>query len=74
MHLFSLVAVVKRAVQAVAAPEPKVKFTVPEVRPPVRLVEMKPAAPRRLDDDWFVLLDVSARAPGITCVALTARL
>lgn len=60
-----LVAVVKRVVDVVAATEPKPKFIMEDVRPPVKLVEIKPPQPRQVDDDWFALLDVEAKAPGI---------
>lgn len=60
-----LVAVVERTVRVAAAAEPKPKFIMQDVQPAVKLVEMKPPHPRQVDDDWFVLLDVAARAPGI---------
>ncbi|XP_035528044.1 uncharacterized protein LOC118335725 [Morone saxatilis] len=57
------VAVAERIVHVVAATEPKPKFIMEDVRPPVKLVEIKPPQPRQVDDDWFVLLDVAAKAP-----------
>ncbi|XP_041798225.1 uncharacterized protein LOC121610272 isoform X2 [Chelmon rostratus] len=57
------VAVVERTVRVAAAAEPKPKFIMQDVQPAVKLVEMKPPHPRQVDDDWFVLLDVAARAP-----------
>lgn len=60
-----LVAVNVRNVDVVAATEPKPKFIMEDVRPPVKLVEIKPPHPRQVDDDWFMLLDVAAKAPGI---------
>ncbi|CAK6960486.1 uncharacterized protein LOC128367095 [Scomber scombrus] len=56
------VAVVKRIVD-VAPIEPKQKIIMKELRPPVKFVEIKPPQPREVDDDWFVLLDVAAKAP-----------
>ncbi|XP_044063520.1 uncharacterized protein LOC122881404 isoform X14 [Siniperca chuatsi] len=55
------VAVVERIVD-VAATEPKPKFILEDVRPPVKSVEIKPPHPRQVDDDWFVLLDVAEKA------------
>ncbi|XP_070821751.1 uncharacterized protein [Chaetodon trifascialis] len=52
-------AVVERIVHVVAAAEP---FITEDVRPPAKMVEMK-LPPRQVDDDWFVLLDVAAKAP-----------
>lgn len=60
-----LVAVLERVVDVVAATEPKPKFIMEDVRPPVKLVEIEPPHPRQVDDDWFVLLDVAAKEPGI---------
>ncbi|XP_042345174.1 uncharacterized protein LOC121945189 isoform X7 [Plectropomus leopardus] len=57
------VAVVERIVNVVAATEPKPKLMMEDVRPPVKLVEIKPPQPRQVDDDWFVLLDVAAKVP-----------
>ncbi|XP_078109293.1 uncharacterized protein LOC144519766 isoform X4 [Sander vitreus] len=54
------VAVVERIVDVVAVTEPKPKFIMEDVRPPVKLVEMKP---RPVDDDWFVQLNVAAKVP-----------
>lgn len=59
----------------VAVTEPKPKFIMEDVRPPVKLVEMKPSHPRPVDDDWFVQLNVAAKVPGILLfhVAATVR-
>ncbi|XP_068425786.1 uncharacterized protein [Clinocottus analis] len=57
------VAVVQRVVEVVAAAEPKPKFVREDVRPPVKLLEVKPSHPRQVDDDWFVLLDVAEKVP-----------
>ncbi|XP_031154802.2 uncharacterized protein LOC116049367 isoform X6 [Sander lucioperca] len=57
------VAVVERIVDVVAVTEPKPKFIMEDVRPPVKLVEMKPSHPRPVDDDWFVQLNVAAKVP-----------
>ncbi|KAM3614094.1 uncharacterized protein V6R79_010151 [Siganus canaliculatus] len=57
------VTVVQRVLDVVAAAEPKPEFILEDMRPPVKLVEVKPAAPRQVDDDWFVLLDIAAKAP-----------
>ncbi|KAI3360936.1 hypothetical protein L3Q82_013144, partial [Scortum barcoo] len=54
---------VLRIVDVVAPTEPKPKFIMEDLRPPVKLVEIKPPQPRQVDDDWFVLLDVAAKAP-----------
>lgn len=59
------VAVVERIVDVVAAAEPQPKFIMEDVRPPVTFVEIKPSLPRQVDDDWFVLLDVAAKVPGM---------
>ena len=48
----------------VAPIEPKQKFIMEDVRPPLKFVEIKPPQPREVDDDWFVLLDVAAKVPG----------
>lgn len=69
LHLLCiLVAVVERVVDVVAAktvPVPKPAFIMEDLRPTVKLVETKPPQPRQVDDDWFVLLDVATKAPGI---------
>lgn len=49
----------------VAATVTKPKFIMEDMRPPVKLVEVKPPQPRQVDDDWFVLLDVAAKKSGI---------
>ncbi|XP_029307448.1 uncharacterized protein LOC115021278 isoform X4 [Cottoperca gobio] len=56
------VAVVERIVDVVTATEPKLKVTLEDVRPPVKSVEIKPSHQRQMDDDWFALLDVAAKA------------
>ncbi|XP_028436503.1 titin-like isoform X7 [Perca flavescens] len=61
--LLPSVAVVERIVDVVAVTEPKPKFIMEDVRPPVKLVEMKPSHPRQVDDDWFVQLNVAAKVP-----------
>ncbi|XP_030013897.1 uncharacterized protein LOC115435549 isoform X11 [Sphaeramia orbicularis] len=55
------VAVVERIVDVVAAKVPKQKFITEDVRPFVTFVEIKPSKRRRVDDDWFVLLDVATK-------------
>ncbi|KAE8288678.1 Protein 4.1 [Larimichthys crocea] len=55
------VAGVKRIVDVVAATVTKPKFIMEDMRPPVKLVEVKPPQPRQVDDDWFVLLDVAVK-------------
>lgn len=60
-----LVAVVERIVDMVSNTGPTQKFIMEDVRPPVKLVEIKPPQPRRVDDDWCVLLDVAQKVPGI---------
>ncbi|XP_070690933.1 uncharacterized protein [Pempheris klunzingeri] len=57
------VAVVGRIVDVVAAIEPKPQFIMEDVKPSVKLVEIKPPHPRQVDDDWFGLFDVAAKAP-----------
>ncbi|XP_070767718.1 uncharacterized protein [Enoplosus armatus] len=65
------VAVIEHFVDVEAATEPKSKFIMEDVRSPVKLVEIAtPPHLRRVDDDWFVLLDVAAKAP----VALDERI
>lgn len=59
-----LVAVVRRIVDVMPATKPK-PVIIEDVRPSVKLVEIKPPQPRQVDDDWFVLLDVAAKVPGI---------
>ncbi|KAM9722957.1 uncharacterized protein ACNS7B_018509 isoform 3-T5 [Menidia menidia] len=53
------VAVVVRAVGAAAPTEPKPKSVTKDARPPVMLVNQPEF--RKVDDDWFVLLDVAAK-------------
>ncbi|KAM9852266.1 uncharacterized protein ACBR49_005367 isoform 2-T2 [Aulostomus maculatus] len=57
------VAVVERYVDVVAETQLTQKFITEDLRPSVKLVEVKPLQPRKLDDDWFVLLDVAIKAP-----------
>ncbi|XP_008294726.1 titin-like isoform X4 [Stegastes partitus] len=57
------VAVVRRVVDVVVPAEPKPKFVMEDVRLPVKAVEVKPQQSRKVDDDWFALLDVAAKAP-----------
>ncbi|XP_075964993.1 uncharacterized protein LOC142969175 isoform X11 [Anarhichas minor] len=57
------VAVVEHVVDVVAATEPKPKFIVEDMRPPVELLEIEPSHPTPVDDDWFALLDVAAKVP-----------
>lgn len=59
-----LVAVVERFVDIVAPTKPKPKFIVEDVKPAVTL-EIKPPQSPVVDDDWFVLLDVAEKLPGI---------
>ncbi len=60
-----LVAMADRIVDVVTVTEPKPKFIMQDMRPPVKLVETEPPRPRQVDDDWFVLLDVAAKESGI---------
>lgn len=60
-----LAAVVERIVGVVAATEPKPKFILEDMRPPMKLVEITPPHPRQVDDDWLGLLNVAVKAPGI---------
>ncbi|XP_027142927.1 uncharacterized protein LOC104925498 isoform X1 [Larimichthys crocea] len=55
------VAGVKRIVDVVAATVTKPKFIMEDMKPPVKLAEVKPPQPRQVDDDWFVLLDVAVK-------------
>ncbi|XP_056142952.1 uncharacterized protein LOC130118528 [Lampris incognitus] len=62
------VARAERVQDAVPAVGPKQSVAVDDVRPPEALVkvssvETKPPQPKKLDDDWFVLFDVAAKAP-----------
>nr|XP_033496144.1 uncharacterized protein LOC117265653 isoform X2 [Epinephelus lanceolatus] len=56
------VAVVRRIVDVMPATKPK-PVIIEDMRPSVKLVEIKPPQPRQVDDDWFVLLDVAAKVP-----------
>ncbi|XP_045901683.1 uncharacterized protein LOC123968783 isoform X4 [Micropterus dolomieu] len=56
-------AVVERIVGVVAATEPKPKFILEDMRPPMKLVEITPPHPRQVDDDWLALLNVAVKAP-----------
>ncbi|XP_076016727.1 uncharacterized protein LOC143008737 isoform X3 [Genypterus blacodes] len=56
-------ALVARIPYVVAAAEPKQKLLMPDMRPPVVMVERKPPQPREVDDDWFVLLEVAEKLP-----------
>ncbi|KAL3980882.1 ubiquitin carboxyl-terminal hydrolase 5/13 [Sarotherodon galilaeus] len=63
--LFEKPAVVQPAkpiIDLVATTEARVKI-VEGVRPPVEMVKIEQAKAGNLDDDWFVLLDVAAKAP-----------
>lgn len=62
--MFVFVAVVKPIIDLVATTEARVKI-VEGVRPPVEMVKIEMARAGKVDDDWFVLLDVAAKAPGI---------
>lgn len=64
-----LVAVFGRIVDKVTPIERKQKILMEDVRPPVKFVEIKPPQPREVDDDWFVLLDVAAKEPGILTIS-----
>lgn len=55
---------VERVQDVVAVLEPKQEVLVEVVREPQVIVEIKPPQPRKVDDDWFVLLDVPAKTPG----------
>uniref|UniRef100_A0A668SAF1 Protein 4.1 n=2 Tax=Oreochromis aureus TaxID=47969 RepID=A0A668SAF1_OREAU len=63
--LFEKPAVVQPAkpiIDLVATTEARVKI-VEGVRPPVEMVKIEQAKAGNVDDDWFVLLDVAAKAP-----------
>uniref|UniRef100_A0A3P8NC74 Protein 4.1 n=2 Tax=Astatotilapia calliptera TaxID=8154 RepID=A0A3P8NC74_ASTCA len=53
---------VKPIIDLVATTEARVKI-VEGVRPPVEMVKIEMARAGKVDDDWFVLLDVAAKAP-----------
>ncbi|XP_006801501.1 uncharacterized protein LOC102777766 isoform X7 [Neolamprologus brichardi] len=53
---------VKPIIDLVATTEARVKI-VEGVRPPVEMVKIETARAGKVDDDWFVLLDVAAKAP-----------
>lgn len=57
----------------VAASEPKPSSILEDIIPPVKLLEIKPTHPKRVDDDWFVLLSAAAKAPGILFFYFTVR-
>ncbi|KAK9513643.1 hypothetical protein VZT92_027159 [Zoarces viviparus] len=67
------VAVVVDVVDVVAATEPKPKFIVKDMRPPVELSEIEPSHPTPVDDDWFVLLDVAAKVPAAVDESIGTR-
>lgn len=48
-----------------AAAEPKPKFILEVVTHPAKPSEIKSSLPRLVDGDWFVLLDVAPKVPGI---------
>ncbi|XP_029927918.1 titin-like isoform X2 [Myripristis murdjan] len=54
---------VERVQDVVAVLKPKQEVLVEVVRQPQVVVEIKPPQPRKVDDDWFVLLDVPAKTP-----------
>lgn len=64
VYVSVFVAVVKPIIDLVATTEARVKI-VEGVRPPVEMVKIETARAGKVDDDWFVLLDVAAKAPGI---------
>lgn len=64
VYVSVFVAVVKPIIDLVATTEARVKI-VEGVRPPVEMVKIEMARAGKVDDDWFVLLDVAAKAPGI---------
>lgn len=47
------------------------KVIVDDKKPTVKIVANEP--PRRVDDDWFVLLDVAPKSAGICCVDFAGR-
>ncbi|XP_042079711.1 uncharacterized protein LOC102295024 isoform X7 [Haplochromis burtoni] len=53
---------VKPIIDLVATTEARVKI-VEGVRPPVEMVKIEMGRAGKVDDDWFVLLDVAAKAP-----------
>lgn len=55
-------AVVEHIVDRVSDTEPAQSILMEDVRLHVKLVEMKPPQPRKVDD-WFVLLDVARKVP-----------
>lgn len=58
---FSILVSVVECIGVVTEP----KLIMEDVRPPMKLAEIKPPHPGQVDDDWFVLLDVAAKSPGI---------
>ncbi|XP_068180211.1 uncharacterized protein [Antennarius striatus] len=59
------VSVVEHIVDKVAVSESKPRFTKEDVTPPVKPVEIEPPIPKEVDDNWFVLLSVAAKAPAM---------
>ncbi|KAM8826355.1 uncharacterized protein ACB058_019684 isoform 3-T4 [Synchiropus picturatus] len=51
----------------------KQKTTIQEVRPPLKAMEKREVQPRRLSDDWFVLLDVAGKVPAFPAQARTSE-
>ncbi|XP_055019698.1 uncharacterized protein LOC110171719 isoform X3 [Boleophthalmus pectinirostris] len=51
----------KAIVREVAAVVPKAKLIYDEVKPPVSVTRVKKSLPRKIDEDWFVLLDVEPK-------------
>ncbi|XP_053743405.1 titin homolog isoform X10 [Synchiropus splendidus] len=52
----------------------KQKSTIQEVRPPLKAMEKREVQPRRLSDDWFVLLDVAGKMPAFPAQARTSEM
>lgn len=59
-----LAAVVERIADRVSDTEPALSTFTEDVRLHVKLVDMKPPQPQKVDD-WFVLLHVPRKVPGI---------
>lgn len=69
------VALIERAQDVVPTIEPKPSVILENMRPPEEFVELssveiKPPQPREMDGDWFELLDVAPKVPGILPLCL----
>lgn len=70
IHVSVSAAVVQRAVCVTVPAEPKPKFSVEDVRP--RMTSVNLPQSRKVDDDWFVLLDVPAKISGTLLYGVAA--